>query len=83
MLQASVCDESEQGIAEQPQKIRNTFSHSENPMQPLVLKKKPIDYPPSSKLIPGNTVRPTTEQKLDRMKNVTQSEFFQPKKRLP
>ena len=61
MLQNSMMDDSEQVIAEQPQKIRNTFSYSENPMQPLVLKKKPIDYPPSSKLIPGNTVRPTTE----------------------
>ena len=66
-----------------PKKQRGTFSHNENQIQPLMFKKKAVDYPPSSKMINSNQLRPTTEQKLDRMKNSTQNEFFQPKKRLP
>ena len=83
MMSNSMIDEQEQNVAEAPKKQRSAFSQSENQMQPLMLKKKPVDYPPSSKMVSSNQVRPTTEQKLDRMRNTTQNEFFQPKKRLP
>ena len=80
----SMVEYPEHDAPEQPRKQRGAASHHENQIQPLMLKKKHIvDYPPQSKMINSSQVRPTTEQKLDRMRQTTQNEFFQPKKRLP